>query len=474
MSSSIQSNRLAPNGEFIRTLKKKISKTFLCQSCGQEFTRWAGKCESCGKWNTIVEESGGDRFSSSPSYKKSAVYKEPVPIDSIPSDDTKRISSGLSELDLVLGGGLVPGSLILVGGEPGVGKSTLILEISRSMISQGRKILYISGEESAAQVGLRAARMNVLSANLLLSSETYAENISAMVEDVAPDLVFVDSIQTLTREALPNQAGTVTQLRECTQVLLETAKRTGIPIVMTGHITKDGAIAGPKVLEHLVDTVLYFEGDKLNYFRLLRAVKNRFGAVGDLAVFEMLESGLKEVKDRQRVFISSLTEGKSGSVISSVVEGSRALSVEVQALVSRTNYSQARRMAEGPDTRRLILLAAVIEKYLGHTLSECDIFGNLAGGLQVDEPALDLAICASILSSYTERPVQSGFAVIGEVGLSGEVRSVGQVSLRLKELKGVGIETVFLPKGNLAELEKIPGMEIVGISALRELEGLFK
>ncbi len=456
-------------------MKKKIVKLFLCQSCGQEHSRWAGKCESCGKWNTIVEESGGDRFSSaSPAFRKSAVYKEPIPIDSVPADNTKRLFTGLSELDLVLGGGLVPGSLILVGGEPGVGKSTLLLEISRSLVAKGCKILYISGEESSAQVGLRAARMGVLSPELLLSSETYAENISAMIEDISPHLVFVDSIQTLTREALPNQAGTVTQLRECTQVLLETAKRTGIPILMTGHITKDGAIAGPKVLEHLVDTVLYFEGDRLNYFRLLRAVKNRFGAVGDLAVFEMLETGLKEVKDRQRVFISSLTEGKSGSVISSVLEGSRALSVEVQALVSKTNYSQARRMAEGPDTRRLILLAAVIEKYLGHTLSQCDIFGNLAGGLQIDEPALDLAICASILSSYTDRPVQARAAVIGEVGLSGEVRSVGQVSLRLKELKGIGMETVYLPKGNLAEIEKIPGLELIGINSLKELEGLFR
>ncbi|EPG67770.1 DNA repair protein RadA [Leptospira wolffii] len=456
-------------------MKKKITKIFLCQACGQEFPRWAGKCDSCGKWNTIVEESGGDRFSAaSTSFKKSAVYKEPVPVDSVPEDDTRRLVTGLSELDLVLGGGLVPGSLILVGGEPGVGKSTLILEISRSLISQGCKILYISGEESSSQVGLRAARMGVLSSQLLLSSETYAENISAMVEDISPDIVFVDSIQTLTREALPNQAGTVTQLRECTQVLLETAKRTGIPILMTGHITKDGAIAGPKVLEHLVDTVLYFEGDRLNYFRLLRAVKNRFGAVGDLAVFEMTESGLKEVKDRQRVFISSLTEGKSGSVISSVLEGSRALSVEVQALVSKTNYSMARRMAEGPDTRRLIQLAAVIEKYLGHTLSQCDIFGNLAGGLQIDEPALDLAICASILSSFTDRPVRARAAVLGEVGLSGEVRSVGQVSLRLKELKGIGMEAVYLPKGNLPEVEKIPGLELVGINSLKELEGIFR
>ncbi|TGK18645.1 DNA repair protein RadA [Leptospira fluminis] len=456
-------------------MKKKLGKIFLCQACGQEFSRWAGKCDSCGKWNTIQEESTGDRFSSAPSsLRKNASYKQPIPVDSVPEEDTERVESGLSELDLVLGGGFVPGSLILIGGEPGVGKSTLVLEISRRLVSRGKMLLYISGEESASQVGLRAARMEVLSPNLLISSETYVENAGAMIEDLEPDLVFVDSIQTMTREALPNQAGTVTQLRECTQHLLETAKRTGIPILMTGHITKDGAIAGPKILEHLVDTVLYFEGDRLNYFRLLRAVKNRFGAVGDLAVFEMHGKGLREVKDRHRVFISSLTEGKSGSVISAVLEGSRALSVEVQALVSRTNYAQARRMAEGPDTRRLILLAAVIEKYLGHKLSECDIFGNLAGGLQVDEPALDLAICASILSSYTDRPIKGRIAVLGEVGLSGEVRSVGQISLRLKELKGIGMEKVYIPSGNLSETEPIQGLELVGIQSLSELEGLFR
>ncbi|PJZ68960.1 DNA repair protein RadA [Leptospira perolatii] len=457
-------------------MKKKPIKLFICQSCGQDYSRWAGKCESCGNWNTIAEESGGDRFSGTTpiSVRKNRSYKQPIPVDSIPEEETERLVTGLSELDLVLGGGFVPGSLVMIGGEPGVGKSTLILEISRRLTAANKRILYISGEESPSQVGLRASRMGVLSSNLLLSSETYAENLNAMAEDLNPDLIFVDSIQTITREALPNQAGTVTQLRECTQVLLETAKRTNIPILMTGHITKDGAIAGPKVLEHLVDTVLYFEGDRLNYFRLLRAVKNRFGAVGDLAVFEMQSQGLREVKDRHRVFVSSLTDGKSGAVVSAVLEGSRALSVEVQALVSRSNYAQARRMAEGPDTRRLILLSAVLEKYLGHKLSECDIFGNLAGGLQVDEPALDLAICASILSSYTERPIDPRTAVLGEVGLSGEVRSVGQVSLRLKELRGIGMKRVFLPEGNLAELEDPAGLELVGITSLKELEGIFR
>ncbi len=383
------------------------------------------------------------------------------------------MGTGLKELDLVLGGGLVPGSLTLIGGEPGVGKSTLVLEVSRYLTQANKKVLYISGEESPSQIRMRAERMGFRSSNLLLTSETYAENISAMIEGERPSVVFVDSIQTIAREALPNQAGTVTQLRECTQVLLETAKRSGIPILMTGHITKEGTIAGPKVLEHLVDTVLYFEGDRLNYYRLLRAVKNRFGAVGDLAIFEMFSGGLREVGDRNRIFVSAGAEERSGSVISAVLEGSRALTVEVQALVSKTGFAQARRMAEGPDTRRVILLAAVIEKYIKIKLGECDLFSNLAGGLNADEPALDLAICTSIISSYLDQPLPKGTCVLGEVGLSGEVRSIGQANLRIKELAGVGMKKVILPEGNLSELVQNVDIQIQGIRSLNDLRSLF-
>ncbi len=383
------------------------------------------------------------------------------------------MGTGLKELDLVLGGGLVPGSLTLIGGEPGVGKSTLVLEVSRYLTQANKKVLYISGEESPSQIRMRAERMGFRSSNLLLTSETYAENISAMIEGERPSVVFVDSIQTIAREALPNQAGTVTQLRECTQVLLETAKRSGIPILMTGHITKEGTIAGPKVLEHLVDTVLYFEGDRLNYYRLLRAVKNRFGAVGDLAIFEMFSGGLREVGDRNRIFVSAGAEERSGSVISAVLEGSRALTVEVQALVSKTGFAQARRMAEGPDTRRVILLAAVIEKYIKIKLGECDLFSNLAGGLNADEPALDLAICTSIISSYLDQPLPKGTCVLGEVGLSGEVRSIGQANLRIKELAGVGMKKVILPEGNLSELVQNADIQIQGIRSLNDLRSLF-
>ncbi|RHX86027.1 DNA repair protein RadA [Leptospira stimsonii] len=455
-------------------MKKKLTRNFVCQSCGQDYARWAGKCESCGNWNTIVEEVGGERFAASNgNSQKNKSYKEPIPLDKVEEESLKRMGTGLKELDLVLGGGLVPGSLTLIGGEPGVGKSTLVLEVSRNLTRANKKVLYISGEESPSQIRMRAERMGIRSANLFLTSETYAENISAMIEGETPAVVFVDSIQTIAREALPNQAGTVTQLRECTQVLLETAKRSGIPILMTGHITKEGAIAGPKVLEHLVDTVLYFEGDRLNYYRLLRAVKNRFGAVGDLAIFEMFSGGLREVGDRNQVFISTGADERSGSVISAVLEGSRALTVEVQALVSKSGFSQARRMAEGPDTRRLILLAAVIEKYIKLKLGECDIFSNLAGGLDADEPALDLAICTSIISSYLDQPLPKGTCVLGEVGLSGEVRSIGQASLRIKELAGVGMKKVIVPEGNMSEIDKSLDIQIQGIRSLNDLRSLF-
>ncbi|EMM86542.1 DNA repair protein RadA [Leptospira santarosai str. 2000027870] len=455
-------------------MKKKLTRTFICQSCGESFSRWAGKCESCGNWNSIMEEFGGEKFvSSNGNSRKNKSYREPIPLDKVEEESLERMGTGLKELDLVLGGGLVPGSLTLIGGEPGVGKSTLVLEVSRYLTQANKKVLYISGEESPSQIRMRAERIGLRSSNLLLTSEIYAENISAMIEGETPAVVFVDSIQTIAREALPNQAGTVTQLRECTQVLLETAKRSGIPILMTGHITKEGTIAGPKVLEHLVDTVLYFEGDRLNYYRLLRAVKNRFGAVGDLAIFEMFSGGLREVGDRNRIFVSAGAEERSGSVISAVLEGSRALTVEVQALVSKTGFAQARRMAEGPDTRRVILLAAVIEKYIKIKLGECDLFSNLAGGLNADEPALDLAICTSIISSYLDQPLPKGTCVLGEVGLSGEVRSIGQVNLRVKELAGVGMKKVILPEGNLSELVQSADIQIQGIRSLNDLRSLF-
>ncbi|ABZ93281.1 ATP-dependent serine protease [Leptospira biflexa serovar Patoc strain 'Patoc 1 (Ames)'] len=453
-------------------MAKKQLPQYQCKACGDTFSRWAGKCPSCGEWNQIEEmaNTSQGRFDTPISLKpRDRRYTEPKSIGSVVSDSHTRTQTGFSELDLVLGGGIVPGSLVLVGGEPGVGKSTLVLEIAKNIANQGT-VLYISGEESASQIGLRAKRMGVTSENILLSSEVYAENIAQMISDIKPKVVFIDSIQTIIKESLVNQAGTITQLRESSQVFLETAKRTSVPIFLIGHITKDGQIAGPKVLEHLVDTVLYFEGDRFNYYRILRAVKNRFGAVGDTAIFEMVLGGLSQVLDRHRLFISPETEERSGSVLSSVMEGSRAISVEVQALVTKSSYGQARRMAEGLDNRRVILLSAVIEKYLGLPLSESDIFSNLAGGLSVDEPSLDLAIVASIVSSFRDKPVSRETGYLGEVGLSGEVRSVGQMSLRIKELVGIGISQIYIPHGNWKEVEGMfPSIELVPIKHLQAL-----
>lgn len=453
-------------------MAKKQLPQYQCKSCGDSFVRWAGKCPTCGEWNQIEEvtNTSSGRFDSPVSGKpKDRKYTDPKSIGSVVSDVHTRTFTGFSELDLVLGGGIVPGSLVLVGGEPGVGKSTLVLEIAKNIAEEG-KVLYISGEESASQIGLRAKRMGVTSENILLSSEVYAENISQMISDLHPKVVFIDSIQTILKESLVNQAGTITQLRESSQIFLETAKRTSVPIFLIGHITKEGQIAGPKVLEHLVDTVLYFEGDRFNYYRILRAVKNRFGAVGDTAIFEMVSGGLKQVLDRHRLFISPESEERSGSVLSSVMEGSRAISVEVQALVTKSSYGQARRMAEGLDNRRVILLSAVLEKYLGFPLSESDIFSNLAGGLSIDEPSLDLAIAASIASSFKDKPVSREMGFLGEVGLSGEVRSVGQISLRLKELAGIGISKVYIPQGNLKEVDGLfPSLELTPVKHLQEL-----
>jgi DNA repair protein RadA/Sms len=446
---------------------KKEKRRFVCQACGAEFPRWIGKCEVCGSWNTVLEEIGKERFHSKPS-RVSSKYFPPTPITEFQAQTTTRLSVGFPEIDVVLGGGIVCGSLILLAGEPGVGKSTLLLEIVKQMDSS-KKIFYISGEESPLQIRLRAERMRALKPNLYLSSEVVVENIVDMIKNELPSLIFIDSIQTITRESLPSQAGTVTQLRESTQVFLEIAKSTGCPIILVGHITKDGSIAGPKVLEHLVDLVLYFESDKLNYYRILRGIKNRYGPVGDVAILEMHSEGIREVSEKHKLFISSGQEERIGSALCAIVEGSRALCVEIQALVIRSAYGQARRMSEGIDNRRLILISAVLEKYLGFKLSECDIFSNLAGGLNVDEPALDLAIASTIVSSYLDKKLEPSLAVIGEVGLSGEIRPVSSILPRIKELKALGIKKIFLPAGNLKEISELEKENLSVISHVREI-----
>lgn len=425
--------------------KKKSRSSFVCRECHAEHSHWGGKCNGCGAWNTLEELeaapiAAGVAKKSSPGVRGRL---EPLePLSAIGSEEEVRSLSGIADLDLVLGGGLVPGSFILIGGEPGVGKSTLLLEIARRF---PKDIYYFTGEESVQQVALRARRLgidkNADGEHLFISRETDLESICTRISRERPALAVIDSIQTVygaTRDSLP---GSVAQLKEAAMMLLETVKNSRVPLIATGHITKDGAIAGPRLLEHMVDTVLYFESDRLNHYRMLRAIKNRFGPVGEAAFFEMGRDGLTPLDGLRPTVIHDSAPGRVYSVI---LEGSRPIGVEVQSLVSRSAYGQCRRMAEGLDTRRLVLLAAVLEKFLKARLAECDIFANLAGGLTADEPALDLSLCAAILSSYQEADLQ-GLGCIGEVGLSGEVRPVARLAERVAELTRLGCRRILVP-----------------------------
>lgn len=414
-------------------------KVYGCTSCGAETSRWEGRCSQCGEWNTIQE------IRETPAVSPKPQGSAPVKMLSLETGIARQ-KTGLEDLDIVLGGGLVAGSLLLLGGEPGVGKSTLVLEIARTF--PGR-ILYFSGEESPEQTALRGRRMKLASEELFVSRETDLTAIIERITQDRPALAVIDSIQTVQAES--SGAGSPGLLREAAMRLLETAKTTGVPVLVTGHITKDGAIAGPRLLEHMVDTVLLFETDRARHYRILRAVKNRFGPAGELAIFEMHEHGLSVVT---RPLLDRSTTAAPGRVYSVLQEGSRSISVEVQALVSRCYGGPPKRMAEGLDNRRLILLAAVLEKYLKLRLSECDVFANLAGGLSSDDPALDLAVCAAVMSSAAERPLPPGVAFLGEVGLAGEVRSVSNAAARIRELSRMGFDSVILAASASKELGK--------------------
>ena len=442
--------------------KKKTAVLYVCQDCGGESARWAGRCESCGAWNTVTEFRGAARPAG-----RSARGAGPVSslehLASIDSSTVARRSSGIGDLDLVLGGGFVPGSLLLIAGEPGVGKSTLMLEIVRRF--SGR-VYYFSGEESPAQIRLRADRMGIRSDDLYVSRETRCERVCAHIAGNPPGLAIIDSIQTLTPEGRAGLGGAA-QLREAALQLMDTAKDARVPLVVTGHVTKDGSIAGPRMMEHMTDVVLYFESDRLNHYRILRAIKNRFGPVGESAIFEMRADGL--VRPDVVSPLAADSAPGPGRVFSALLEGSRAIGVEVQALTTRSHFGQNRRMAEGLDTRRLILLAAVLEKYLRVSLSECDVFANLAGGLQADDPGLDLAICAAMVSSYREVSMPAGAAFFGEVGLSGEVRPVTRVDARIKELAGQGFRRFFVPEANRREISAGEGHGFGHVTELARL-----
>lgn len=433
-----------------------------------------GKCPDCGQWGSLVEEAVAAGSPKSGIQGMSAPPSEPVPIDSIEFENEERLLTHIQEFDRVLGGGLVPGSLVLIGGDPGIGKSTLMLQALYGLAERGRKVLYVSGEESIRQLRLRSKRLAAVSTGLLVVSEIDLEAILGMIARVKPDVLVIDSIQTMYSPDLTSAPGSVSQVRESAMRLMVMAKKSGIPTFLVGHVTKDGAIAGPRLLEHMVDTVLYFEGDRNHVFRILRAVKNRYGSTNEIGVFEMKEMGLDEVSNPSAVFLSERPVNSPGSVVTASMEGTRPILVELQALASSTSFGTPRRTILGLDQNRVALLAAVMEKKLGLHLMGHDIFMNVAGGVRVDEPAVDLGIVSAIASSFLDKPIQGGTVVLGEVGLTGEVRAIGQVEVRVGESKKMGFTRCIVPESNLKRVMTVTGIELIGARSLSDaVEALF-
>ena len=450
--------------------KNKSNKTlFLCSQCGYESRKWMGRCPDCDTWDSLVET----QVKSNTETSGAEITVEHLA--GLVGEEPGRISSGIAEMDRVLGGGIVPGSLILIGGDPGIGKSTLILQMLASFSSQTEKALYITGEESTHQIRLRASRLAVSGEQVYLSTENCVEAIIDLARTVQPALLAVDSIQTVYSKELSSAPGTVSQVRESAACLLSLAKETNLPTLLVGHVTKDGSIAGPRVLEHMVDTVLYFEGDRGHMLRILRTVKNRFGSTNEIGVFEMKEHGLAPVDNPSALFLAERPINVPGSVVFPSMEGARPVLVEVQALVSRSSVGTGRRTAIGADPQRLALLTAVLEKKLGITLFDQDIFLNIAGGIRIDEPALDLAVAAALLSSFFERPIDAQTIASGEIGLAGEVRAVGQMELRLREARRLGFTKFLLPASSAAHLQEnnLPSQDslqaVSSVTALAEL-----
>ena len=446
--------------------KGKIKALFRCENCGYESRKWLGKCPDCGQWDSLVEKV----VISAPSGRTQTAGR-PLPLSATGGNEQKRMISRISELDRVLGGGLVPGSMVLIGGDPGIGKSTLLLQLLGALTMDGHQVLYVTGEESARQVAMRGKRLGIGGDDILLATETCVESIITMAAELSPALLAVDSIQTMFTEEVASAPGSVTQVRESTALLVNLAKSTDLPILLVGHVTKEGSIAGPRVLEHMVDTVLYFEGDRGQPFRILRTVKNRFGSTNEIGVFEMKETGLAEVKNPSALFLAERPVNVPGSVVMPSIEGTRPILVEVQALVSPSNLGTGRRTAIGADPQRLALLTAVLEKKLGLTLFDHDIFLNIAGGIRIDEPALDLGVVVALLSSFLEKTVDPTTAVCGEVGLAGEIRAVGQIEMRIQEANRLGFTTFLLPMSSYRRLEKIEenSMRIIGVATIQSL-----
>lgn len=453
------------------TMAKGKKTVFFCQNCGHEESKWLGQCPACKEWNTFVEEKvtvpkAGNASALGPA---GGAAPQPVLLTSVDTDDDERIRTGIGELDRVLGGGIVQGSLVLVGGDPGIGKSTLLLQVCQKLSAMGKKILYISGEESLKQIKLRADRMGTFSENLYLLCETNLELIRSSIERQKPDMAVIDSIQTMYNEEVSSAPGSVSQVRESTNVLLQLAKGLNIAIFIVGHVTKEGTVAGPRVLEHMVDTVLYFEGDRHVSYRILRGVKNRFGSTNEIGVFEMRREGLVEVENPSEYMLSGRPENASGSVVACAMEGTRPILMEIQALVCHSNFGMPRRTAAGLDYNRVNLLMAVLEKRAGLPLSSYDAYVNIAGGIRMNEPASDLGIVMAIASSYKNKPVPEDTIVFGEVGLSGEVRAVTMPEQRVAEAKKLGFKVCILPEISRKSLKNMGGQEELRIIGVRSI-----
>lgn len=451
-------------------MAKAKKSVFFCQNCGHEESKWLGQCPACKEWNTFVEE----KITVSVSGKSGAAQsgKETdiniVPLMNVSTDEDERIQTQIQELDRVLGGGIVEGSLVLVGGDPGIGKSTLLLQVCQKLSSINKKVLYISGEESLKQIKLRANRMGEFSGNLFLLCETNLEMIRTAIEKQKPDMVVIDSIQTMYSEEVTSAPGSVSQVRESTNVFMQLAKGMNIAVFIVGHVTKEGTVAGPRVLEHMVDTVLYFEGDRHASYRILRSVKNRFGSTNEIGVFEMRKEGLIEVENPSEFMLSGKPENASGSVVACAMEGTRPMLMEIQALVCRSNFGMPRRTAAGIDYNRVNLLMAVLEKRVGLPLSNYDAYVNIAGGIRMNEPAIDLGVIMAVASSYKNKPVAEDMIVFGEVGLSGEVRAVTMPEQRVAEARKLGFKTCVLPEVCVKNIGHAEGIELVGVKSVAQ------
>lgn len=448
-------------------MAKGKTTVYFCQSCGFESSKWIGQCPGCHEWSTFVEEVI-DKKSAGRAKTGTDMEAKPLPLSSIEMTQDKRVSTKIQELDRVLGGGVVKGSLVLVGGDPGIGKSTLLLQVCRNLSEQEIKVLYISGEESLQQIKIRAQRIGTFTDTLSLLCETNLDTIGAVIDREKPQIVVIDSIQTMFNEAVSSAPGSVSQVRESTAALMQIAKGKGISIFIVGHVTKEGVVAGPRVLEHMVDTVLYFEGDRHAAYRILRGVKNRFGSTNEIGVFEMRQEGLAEVENPSEYMLSGKPEGASGSVVACSMEGTRPILLEVQALVCHSNFGIPRRTAAGTDFNRVNLLMAVLEKRLGLKLGDCDAYINIAGGIRMNEPAIDLGIVLALISSHKDRSIDEKTICFGEVGLSGEVRAVSMAEQRVLEARKLGFDVCIMPEVCRENLKKIDGIRLIGVRTVKD------